>query len=56
MGTGRKPDAEATQNMMNMWRKDINELMAWLDWNAWVKCRPECGPGLFLLDDAFEHM
>ncbi|KAI6017991.1 hypothetical protein BKA83DRAFT_4316728 [Pisolithus microcarpus] len=36
-----KPDAEATQNMMNMWRKDINELMAWLDWNAWVKCRPE---------------
>ncbi|KIK19142.1 hypothetical protein PISMIDRAFT_13898 [Pisolithus microcarpus 441] len=43
IGTDREPNVETTQNAMNTWRKDINELMAWLDWNAWVKCRPECG-------------
>ncbi|KAI6014243.1 hypothetical protein BKA83DRAFT_4351416, partial [Pisolithus microcarpus] len=30
--------------MMNAWRKDVDELMACLDWNVWVKCRPECDP------------
>ncbi|KAI6018009.1 hypothetical protein BKA83DRAFT_4316986, partial [Pisolithus microcarpus] len=44
IGTDREPDVETTQNVMNTWRKDINELMTWLDWKAWVKCRPECGP------------
>ncbi|KAI5988720.1 hypothetical protein EDD15DRAFT_2172097 [Pisolithus albus] len=44
MGTDRKPDAGTIQNMTKTWKKDIDELMAWLDWNAWVKCRPACGP------------
>ncbi|KAJ7719239.1 hypothetical protein DFH07DRAFT_1009711 [Mycena maculata] len=25
------------------WRTDTHTLMAWLDWNVWVKCAPECG-------------
>lgn len=53
MGTKREPDVETTQNVMDT-RKDINELMVWLDWKAWVKCRPECGPEVFLLDDTLE--
>jgi hypothetical protein len=30
--------------IMNNWRKDINNLMSWLDWSVWIKCRPACGP------------
>ncbi|KAI6098035.1 hypothetical protein EDD16DRAFT_227049 [Pisolithus croceorrhizus] len=44
MGTDREPDVKTIQNTMKIWRNDIDELMAWLDWNVWVKCRPECGP------------
>ncbi|KAI6108280.1 hypothetical protein F5141DRAFT_1122059 [Pisolithus sp. B1] len=44
MDIDREPDVETIQNMMKTWREDIDELMAWLDWNVWVKCRPECGP------------
>ncbi|KAI6115595.1 hypothetical protein EV401DRAFT_1864827 [Pisolithus croceorrhizus] len=44
MGIDGEPDMETTQRMMKTWRKDIDELMAWLDWNVWVKCRPECSP------------
>ncbi|KIK14492.1 hypothetical protein PISMIDRAFT_116952 [Pisolithus microcarpus 441] len=44
MDTKKELDVGTTQNVMNTWRKDINELMVWLDWNAWAKCRPECGP------------
>ncbi|KAG2076629.1 hypothetical protein BDR04DRAFT_1089787 [Suillus decipiens] len=29
---------------MNNWRQDIQKLMFWLDWSAWIKCRPACGP------------
>ncbi|KAJ7471275.1 hypothetical protein B0H11DRAFT_2174505 [Mycena galericulata] len=24
------------------WKAAVDGLMAWLDWSAWVKCRPEC--------------
>ncbi|KAI6144187.1 hypothetical protein BKA82DRAFT_4175242 [Pisolithus tinctorius] len=44
MGTDNERDVHAIENMMKIWKKDIDELMAWLDWNAWVKCRPACGP------------
>ena len=27
-----------------VWAEDLNRLMAWLDWNIWVKCKPACGP------------
>ncbi|KAI6015347.1 hypothetical protein F5J12DRAFT_904580 [Pisolithus orientalis] len=35
---------DTTREICRIWKKDIDELMAWLDWNAWVKCRPACGP------------
>lgn len=44
MGTVNMQDVETTQSLMKMWKKDIDELMAWLDWNVWVKCRPACDP------------
>lgn len=44
MGADNERDVHAIENMMKIWKKDIDELMAWLDWNAWVKCRPACGP------------
>ncbi|KAI6098036.1 hypothetical protein EDD16DRAFT_1491623 [Pisolithus croceorrhizus] len=43
MGTEREPDVETIQNVVKTWNEDIAELMAWLDWNVWVKCRPACG-------------
>ncbi|KAI5986930.1 hypothetical protein EDD15DRAFT_2389799 [Pisolithus albus] len=44
MGTVNVQEVETIQNLMKMWKKDIDELMAWLDWNVWVKCRPACDP------------
>ncbi|KAI6131188.1 hypothetical protein EDD16DRAFT_1468489 [Pisolithus croceorrhizus] len=44
MGTVSELDVEVVQNLIKMWRKDIDDLMAWLDWSVWVKCRPACGP------------
>ncbi|KIK13871.1 hypothetical protein PISMIDRAFT_688359, partial [Pisolithus microcarpus 441] len=55
IGTDREPGVETTQKMMNAWRKDVDELMACLDWNVWVKCRPECDPKVFLPNDALEY-
>lgn len=55
IGTDREPDVETTQKMMNRWRKEVDELMACLDWNVRVKCWPECGPEVFLPDDALEY-
>lgn len=54
MGAKREPDVATTQNVMNTWRTDIDELMTWLDWNVRAKCRPEGGPRVFL-DDTFEY-
>ncbi|KAI6015481.1 hypothetical protein BKA83DRAFT_4342523, partial [Pisolithus microcarpus] len=51
----RDSGVETTQNMMNTWRKDADELMACLDWNVWVKCWPECGLEVFLPNDALEY-
>ncbi|KAF9246288.1 hypothetical protein BU15DRAFT_39933 [Melanogaster broomeanus] len=38
------PDVREVINLMDAWSKDVNRLMAWLDWSAWVKCRPACDP------------
>jgi len=24
------------------WRKSISDLMGWLDWSNWIRCRPDC--------------
>ncbi|KAI6033292.1 hypothetical protein EDC04DRAFT_2213368 [Pisolithus marmoratus] len=44
MGTDKELDVEAIRNIMKVWKDDVDELMAWLDGNVWVKCRPACGP------------
>ncbi|KAI6021959.1 hypothetical protein EDC04DRAFT_2901166 [Pisolithus marmoratus] len=56
MGTDSEPDVETIQNLMKTWREDIDGLMAWLDWSVWVKCRPACGPEVFLRDDAVNYI
>ena len=33
----------------SQWAKDLNRLMAWLDWSVWVKCNPKCGHEVRLL-------
>ncbi|KIJ12851.1 hypothetical protein PAXINDRAFT_171017 [Paxillus involutus ATCC 200175] len=38
------PSVREATNLMNAWWDDVNRLMGWLDWNVWVKCKPECGP------------
>ncbi|KAG9313482.1 hypothetical protein JVU11DRAFT_5807 [Chiua virens] len=35
--------AEIT-DLRNTWAEDLSQLMAWLDWNVWVKCNPGCHP------------
>ncbi|KAG9315251.1 hypothetical protein JVU11DRAFT_4385 [Chiua virens] len=30
--------------LRNIWVRELNRLMAWLDWNVWVKCNPVCDP------------
>ncbi|KAI6033291.1 hypothetical protein EDC04DRAFT_2212710 [Pisolithus marmoratus] len=44
IGTENEPNIDTVRNTMRTWRKDTDELTAWLDWNDWVKCRPACGP------------
>ncbi|KAG1740389.1 hypothetical protein EDD22DRAFT_323655 [Suillus occidentalis] len=39
----RNGESDVTQ-IMNDWRKDLNNLVSWLDWSVWIKCRPACGP------------
>ncbi|KIK89942.1 hypothetical protein PAXRUDRAFT_152067 [Paxillus rubicundulus Ve08.2h10] len=38
------PNAGEVTNLVDAWCDDANRLMAWLDWNVWVKCKPACGP------------
>ncbi|KAF9236704.1 hypothetical protein BU15DRAFT_76664 [Melanogaster broomeanus] len=44
LNTKELPDVGEVTNLMNVWRIDVNRLMAWLDWSVWVKCGPACGP------------
>ncbi|KAJ7729456.1 hypothetical protein B0H16DRAFT_1775889 [Mycena metata] len=38
-------DATTTPSatVLDNWRMEVQDLMAWLDWSVWVKCRPACG-------------
>ena len=47
-GGDSEMDIEATRVLMKKWKHDLDGLMQWLDWNAWVKCRPACGPEVCL--------
>ncbi|KAJ7062288.1 hypothetical protein C8F01DRAFT_1024466 [Mycena amicta] len=33
----------ATRELLQRWNSETDELMKWLDWSVWVKCRPACG-------------
>ncbi|KAJ8582356.1 hypothetical protein M405DRAFT_830772 [Rhizopogon salebrosus TDB-379] len=39
----QRPEADRIRPLMDEWKKDMTELMSWLDWSVWVKCRPACG-------------
>ena len=35
-------DEETRRNLLVRWKTSISDLMAWLDWSVWVRCRPQC--------------
>jgi hypothetical protein len=35
------PDVDAPA-LVRKWKAAIDDLMAWLDWSVWIKCRPGC--------------
>lgn len=39
----QRPDADRIHALMSEWREDLTQLISWLDWSVWVKCRPACG-------------
>ncbi|KAF9653761.1 hypothetical protein BDM02DRAFT_3086829 [Thelephora ganbajun] len=32
------------ERFLTKWQLDITQLMDWLDWSVWLKCKPACGP------------
>ena len=32
------------ERILEKWRSDVTQLMAWLDWPIWLKCEPACAP------------
>jgi hypothetical protein len=36
-------------------RKHVDELMSWLDWSLWLRCKPACSLGVRDLIDKFQH-
>jgi hypothetical protein len=49
LNTKESPDIAEVAHLWKTWSEDLNRLMAWLDWNVWVKCNPGCGPEVRLL-------
>ncbi|KAG1722846.1 hypothetical protein EDD22DRAFT_496073 [Suillus occidentalis] len=39
----KRPDNDHIHALMSEWREDLTQLISWLDWSVWVKCRPACG-------------
>ena len=48
LNTKESPDIAGVTQVWGEWAGDLNQLMAWLDWNVWVKCNPSCGPEVCL--------
>lgn len=38
------PGTAEIARLIDTWRRELSDLMAWLDWSVWVRCRPACGP------------
>ena len=43
LNTKESLDISEITHLWNSWAEDLSHLMAWLDWNVWVKCNPGCG-------------
>ncbi|KAK0203741.1 hypothetical protein DFS33DRAFT_1431675 [Desarmillaria ectypa] len=41
--TPTKLEGSPSLDLLPQWKAEISDLMAWLDWSIWVKCRPACG-------------
>jgi hypothetical protein len=37
------PIAHDSAVLTRKWQTTVNDLMTWLDWSVWIKCRPACG-------------
>jgi hypothetical protein len=49
LNTKESPDMTEVAHLWRTWTEDLDRLMAWLDWNVWIKCNPGCGPKVRLL-------
>ncbi|KAG1891590.1 uncharacterized protein F5891DRAFT_1282480 [Suillus fuscotomentosus] len=38
----QRPEADHIHALMGEWKEDLTRLISWLDWSAWVTCRPAC--------------
>jgi hypothetical protein len=36
------PEADHIRTLLGEWKEDVTQLISWLDWSVWVKCRPAC--------------
>ncbi|KAG1862331.1 hypothetical protein C8R48DRAFT_210989 [Suillus tomentosus] len=39
----QRPEADRIHTLMGEWKEDLTQLISWLNWSVWVKCRPACG-------------
>ena len=35
-------DGGSRRDLLMRWKSSVSDLMAWLDWSVWVRCRPKC--------------
>ncbi|KAG1865218.1 hypothetical protein C8R48DRAFT_601582 [Suillus tomentosus] len=38
----QRPEVDHIDTLMGEWKEDVTQLISWLDWSVWVKCRPAC--------------
>jgi hypothetical protein len=39
-----KTNIKDLERFLFKWQSDVTDLMDWLDWSIWLKCKPACGP------------
>ena len=39
---GKEKNLETSKDLLLQWKASVENLMAWLDWTLWVRCRPAC--------------
>jgi hypothetical protein len=44
-----RADEATSEKGIEVGRKHVDELMSWLDWSAWVECRPACNRGVRII-------